>query len=238
MGFTGGYNLANEYFNVTHPYGYWKDTGLRLEGDAVRNLTLMFLEMWNAIRANDIDDDDFSTFFPETGYKAREREGFVQPYGDSPLDDETVGENVYLAMADMARNYLWYVTPYLIITNEMTRTLRLAAKSGVDVRIITPGIPDKKIIYRVTRSYYKPLVDGGVRIFEYTPGFCHAKMAVTDDKAAVCGLIMKKDAVFDIRDDFSKMFSECTEVTENYRSGRSRAMDLGQMILRMFAGLF
>ena len=238
VGFTGGYNLANEYFNVTHPYGYWKDTGLRLEGDAVRNLTLMFLEMWNAIRANDIDDDDFSTFFPETGYKAREREGFVQPYGDSPLDDETVGENVYLAMADMARN-----------------TLRLAAKSGVDVRIITPGIPDKKIIYRVTRSYYKPLVDGGVRIFEYTPGFCHAKMAVTDDKAAVCGtinldyrsfyhhfedscLIMKKDAVFDIRDDFSKMFSECTEVTENYRSGRSRAMDLGQMILRMFAGLF
>lgn len=255
VGFTGGYNLANEYFNVTHPYGYWKDTGLRLEGDAVRNLTLMFLEMWNAIRANDIDDDDFSTFFPETGYKAREREGFVQPYGDSPLDDETVGENVYLAMAGMARNYLWYVTPYLIITNEMTRTLRLAAKSGVDVRIITPGIPDKKIIYRVTRSYYKPLVDGGVRIFEYTPGFCHAKMAVTDDKAAVCGtinldyrsfyhhfedscLIMKKDAVFDIRDDFSKMFSECTEVTENYRSGRSRAMDFGQMILRMFAGLF
>ena len=157
MGFTGGYNLANEYFNVTHPYGYWKDTGLRLEGDAVRNLTLMFLEMWNAIRANDIDDDDFSTFFPETGYKAREREGFVQPYGDSPLDDETVGENVYLAMADMARNYLWYVTPYLIITNEMTRTLRLAAKSGVDVRIITPGIPDKKIIYRVTRSYYRRL---------------------------------------------------------------------------------
>ncbi len=255
VGFTGGYNLANEYFNVTHPYGYWKDTGLRLEGDAVQNLTVMFLEMWNAIRPNDIDDNDFSAFLPAAKYEAREKEGFVQPYGDSPLDSETVGENVYLSMAGYAKDYLWYMTPYLIITNEMTRTLRLAAKSGVDVRIITPGIPDKKIIYRVTRSYYKPLVDGGVRIFEYSPGFSHAKMAVTDDKAAVCGtinldyrsfyhhfedscLIMKKDAVFDIRDDFSKMFSECTEVTENYRSGRSRAMDLGQMILRMFAGLF
>ena len=180
----------------------------------MQNLTVMFLEMWNAIRPNDIDDNDFSAFLPAAKYEAREKEGFVQPYGDSPLDSETVGENVYLSMAGYAKDYLWYMTPYLIITNEMTRTLRLAAKSGVDVRII-----------------------------------------VTDDKAAVCGtinldyrsfyhhfedscLIMKKDAVFDIRDDFSKMFSECTEVTENYRSGRSRAMDLGQMILRMFAGLF
>ncbi len=255
VGFTGGYNIANEYFNITHPYGHWKDTGLRLEGDAVKNLTVMFLEMWNAIRPNDIDDNDFSAFLPETGYEAKEKDGFVQPYGDTPLDHETVGENVYLSLAGYAREYLWFVTPYLIITNEMTRTLRLAAKSGVDVRIITPGIPDKPMIYRVTRSYYKPLVDGGVRIFEYTPGFPHAKMAVTDDDAAVCGtinldyrsfyhhfedscLIMKKKAVLDIRDDFEKMFEECEEVTEKYK-GRGRSpMDLGQMLLRMFAGLF
>ena len=137
----------------------------------------------------------------------------------------------------------------------MTRTLRLAAKSGVDVRIITPGIPDKKMIYRVTRSYYKPLADGGVRIFEYTPGFPHAKMAVTDDTAAVCGtinldyrsfyhhfedscLLMKKQAVYDIRDDFSGMFEKCTEVTDRYKGRRYSPMDFGQMILRMFAGLF
>lgn len=255
IGFTGGYNIANEYFNNTHPYGYWKDTGIKIVGDGVKNLTVMFLEMWNAIRSNDIDDNDFSEFFPETNYQAHEKEGFVQPYGDSPLDNETVGENVYLALAGISRKYLWFMTPYLIITNEMTRTLRLAAKSGVDVRIITPGIPDKKMIYRVTQSYYKPLVDGGVRIFEYTPGFTHGKMAITDDKAAVCGtinldyrsfyhhfedacLIMNKNAVFDIRDDFEKTFAECREVTEEYRSGKSRAMDFGQVILRMFAGLF
>lgn len=256
VGFTGGYNLANEYFNITHPYGHWKDTGLRHEGEAVKNLTMMFLEMWNAIRPKDIDDNDFSKYLPESeAADVKEPCGFVQPYGDSPLDDETVGENVYLSMAGFAKHYLWYMTPYLIITNEMTRTLRLAAKSGVDVRIITPGIPDKKMIYRVTRSYYQPLVDGGVRIFEYRPGFSHAKMAIADDSVAVLGtinldyrsfyhhfedacLIMKNKAVYDIKDDFEKTFSLCTEVTEKYRSGRSRAMDFGQMILRMFAGLF
>ena len=118
VGFTGGYNLANEYFNVTHPYGDWKDTGIRLEGDAVRSLTVTFLEMWNAIRANDADDADLDRYLPDITYQAKQQ-GYIQPYADSPMDNEQVGENVYISMANKAERYCWFVTPYLIITDEM-----------------------------------------------------------------------------------------------------------------------
>lgn len=142
VAFTGGYNLANEYFNYTNPYGQWKDTGIRLEGDAVQSLTATFLEMWNA--ANDRNNnEDFSKYFIRSEYKATQN-GFVQPYADSPMDDEQVGEEVYISMVNKAEKYCWFITPYLIITDEMTHALCLAAKRGVDVRIITPGIPDKK----------------------------------------------------------------------------------------------
>jgi cardiolipin synthase len=254
VAFTGGYNIANEYFNITHPYGHWKDTGIRLEGDAVRSFTVMFLEMWNAIKANDIDDSDYEKYLPEPEYRAKETDGYVQPYGDNPIDDENVGENVYISLAERAENYVWYMTPYLIITDEMIHALSLAAKRGVDVRIVTPGIPDKKMVYSVTRSYYNSLVRNGVRIFEYSPGFCHAKLSVSDDKAGVCGtinldyrslyhhfedgcLIVGKKAVFNIRDDIAAAMAESREVTELYRTGRSRFLRLGQMFLRLFAEL-
>ena len=188
IGFTGGYNLANEYFNITLPYGTWKDTGIRLEGDAVRSLTVTFLEMWNAVSDKDRNDTDFSLYLPECEYHAKQN-GFIQPYADSPLDDEQVGEEVYISMANKAEKYCWFITPYLIITDEMTHALTLAAKRGVDVRIITPGIPDKKMVYSVTRSFYNSLVRNGVRIYEWTPGFCHAKMSVADDCMATCGTI-------------------------------------------------
>ena len=253
VGFTGGYNLANEYFNLTHPYGYWKDTGVRLEGDAVRSLTITFLEMWNAIRGNDIYDEDFGRYLKVHDYEAREG-GVVQPYADSPMQGEHVGECVYAAVARGAKKYAWFVTPYLIITDEMNYVLGMAAKNGVDVRIITPGIPDKKLVYSVTRSYYAALVKNGVRIYEYTPGFCHCKMSVADDAVATCGtinldyrslyhhfengcLLFQKQAVHDIRKDFEDMFAQSEEVTEKYRSGLSSHLRFGQLLLRLIAPL-
>nr|MCR5303445.1 PLDc N-terminal domain-containing protein [Lachnospiraceae bacterium] len=153
IGFTGGYNMANEYFHVTEPFGYWKDTGVKIEGNAVRSLTMMFLEMWNAMKAKDSHprDTDFQKYMPQIS--TENPEGFIQPYGDSPLDDNATGEDVYSCMVEAAQDYVWFVTPYLIITEETAHILSMAAKRGVDVRIITPGIPDKKIIYSVTRSY-------------------------------------------------------------------------------------
>ena len=253
VGFTGGYNLANEYFNFTHPYGQWKDTGIRLEGEAVRSLTVTFLEMWNAVSDKDKNDSDFTGFLVQTDYQAKQT-GFIQPYADSPMDHEQVGEEVYISMVNKAEKYCWFMTPYLIITDEMSHALCLAAKRGVDVRIITPGIPDKKMIYNITRSFYHGLVKHGVRIYEWTPGFCHAKMSVADDCMATCGTINLDyrslyhhfengcfmadcQAVLDIRNDLAATMDECREVTEQYSTGRSAYLRLGQLFMRLFAGL-
>ncbi len=232
IGFTGGYNLANEYFNLTHPYGYWKDSGVRIEGQAVQTLTVLFLEMWNAIRSNDVDDEDFDLFLPEVSITRRG--AFIQPYGDTPMDDVQVGEDVYMHIINSACRYIYFTTPYLIITDEMTRALTLAASRGVDVRILTPGIPDKKVVYNVTRSYYAALVNAGVRIYEYTPGFLHAKMCVSDDRIATCGTINLDyrslyhhfengclfaycDAVLKVRADIQKVMLVSEDVTELYK---------------------
>ena len=185
VGFTGGCNLAEEYFNRTHPYGQWKDSGIRLEGDAVRGLTLIFLELWGATQKA---APEVERYLPDVPYTAREN-AVVLPYADNPLDDEATGENVYLNMIRSAKDYVYITTPYLILSDEMQRTLRLAASSGVDVRIITPGIPDKKLVYMITRSYYQQLHRAGVKIYEYRPGFLHAKTIVSDDDTAVVGTI-------------------------------------------------
>lgn len=253
VGFTGGYNLANEYFNITHPYGEWKDTGIRLQGDAVRSLTVTFLEMWSASRPGDFVKTDVNPYLPDISYRAVQQ-GFIQPYADSPMDEEQVGENVYISMANKAERYCWFVTPYLIITDEMAQALSLAAKRGVDIRILTPGIPDKKLIYSITRSFYSGLVKNGVRIFEWTPGFCHAKMSVADDTMATCGTInldyrslyhhfengcflAECDAVREIRDDILRTMDQSREVTEQYRPGKRTHLRLSQMFLRLFAEL-
>jgi len=253
VAYTGGFNLTSEYFNITHPYGLWKDAAVRLEGDAVKSLTLMNLEMWNAIRKKDVDDVTFEPYLIDYDYKAKE-ETFVQPYADTPMDNEHVGEEVYISMINKAEKYCWIMTPYLILTDETTHALSLAAKRGVDVRIVTPGIPDKKLVYSLTRSFYHNLVKNGVRIFEWTPGFCHAKLCVVDDEMAVCGTInldyrslyhhfengcFMADcrAVIDIREDLEKEMSLSHEVTERYKTGIGASMRLGQLILRLFAEL-
>ena len=250
VGFTGGYNLADEYFNVKSPYGHWKDTGVLLRGEAVRSLTMMFLEMWNAERKMDESYDKYI----ETVCGETEDDGFVLPYADSPLDDERVGENVYLNLLKNARSYAWIATPYLILDDEMIQELTLAAKRGVDVRIITPGIPDKKVVYQLTRSYYAQLARCGVRIFEYTPGFIHAKQMLCDDSTAVVGtinldfrslylhfenavLLHRCRAIADIRKDFEETFPLCCEVTQSYHGKRPIRIRVVQSLLRLFAPL-
>lgn len=253
VGFVGGYNLADEYFHVTQPYGYWLDTGVKLTGQAVRSLTVTFLENWNAIRSGGKPETDFDRYLPDVP-PAPQAQGFVQPYADSPMDNERVGENVYINVLRNARDYAWFITPYLIITDEMNHAFAMAAKSGVDVRIITPGIPDKKLVYSVTRSYYAGLVSNGVRVYEYTPGFCHAKQCVSDDKLCTCGtinldfrslyhhfengvLLYDCAAVGEMKAQFEALFPQCREVTGQYTDGRSSFLRFRQLILRLFAPL-
>lgn len=183
VAFTGGLNLADEYINAIERFGHWKDNMIKLTGEGVWGLTLLFLEQWNAVRGT---SDDPEHYRPT---KAVPGDGYVQPYGDTPLDDEYLGENVYLNVINGATRYVWFMTPYLIIDSEIQTALCLAAKRGVDVRIITPGIPDKKIVFDLTRSYYPELMLAGVKIYEYTPGFLHSKVCVCDDELAVVGTI-------------------------------------------------
>ena len=250
IGFTGGYNLADKYFNIGSPFGHWKDTGVKLTGDGVKSLTVMFLEMWNTARETDKDPAQYLRTVP---YTAREN-GFVQPYGDSPLDQEQVGENVYMNLIKNAKRTCFIMTPYLILDDEMNLELSLAAKRGVDVRIITPGIPDKKVVYKLTRSYYAGLARNGVRIYEYTPGFSHGKQVVCDSEAATVGTInfdyrslylhhecavwmYGTSALADMRASFEDTLRRCVEITPELYRNRPWLMKLGQSLLRVFAPL-
>ena len=177
-------NLADEYINAEQRFGYWKDAAIRLEGAAVWNFTVMFLNAWNAFRPQ---ETDYTAFAP-TRLPAVQ-DGVVQPYADSPLDEEPLAETVYLDILSQAQRYVYIYTPYLAVGEEMLDALKNAAKRGVDVRLILPGIPDKKLVFRLSRSYYLPLLRAGVRIYEFTPGFLHAKCYVSDDRVAVVGSI-------------------------------------------------
>lgn len=247
IGFTGGYNLSDEYFDRTHPYGKWKDTGIRLEGAAVRSLTATFLEMWNLSSRT---KEDYEKYL-NTGSSA-ESDGFVQPFGDNPLSEERAAENVYLNLINSATKSLYFTTPYLIITDELNRALGLAAKRGVDVRIVTPGIPDKKTVFAMSRSYYAGLACQGVRIFEFSPGFCHAKQCLCDGMIASIGtsnldyrslymhfennvLLYNCNAVRQMGEDFDALFPQCREVTQQYAQGRNKFLRTWQCILRLFA---
>ena len=179
VGFTGGVNLADEYINVKTIYGHWKDTAIMIKGDAVWSLTNMFLTLWDGINKC---DEDFRKYLPDIDVKTDN--GYVIPYTDFPIDNETVGKSVYLNMINRANRYIYIMTPYLILDNTMATSLCDAAKSGIDVRLITPGIADKKLVNLLTKSYYDKLIEAGVKIYEYTPGFVHAKIFVSDDETA------------------------------------------------------
>lgn len=184
--FSGGMNLADEYINLEHSYGKWKDNGIKITGEAVWNFTIMFLNMWNSYRK---DDEDYKKYKYDFSKENLEQNGYTIPYGETPLDNEIVGENVYLNIINQAQKYVYIMTPYLIIDTDMINSLILAAKRGVDVRIVVPGIPDKKIVYSLTTSYFETLIKNGVKIYKYTPGFVHSKVFVSDDNIATVGTI-------------------------------------------------
>lgn len=184
VAFSGGINIADEYINEKEKYGHWKDNGIKIVGDGVWNFTVMFLSLWNALEKTDRDFDEFRYKFEKT-----ESKGVVVPYGETPLDNEVAGQNIYLNIINQANDYVYIFTPYLIIDSDMSNALVLAAKRGVDVRIVIPGVPDKKLVYTVSESYVGPLVKGGVKVYRYTPGFVHAKVFVSDDKIATVGTL-------------------------------------------------
>lgn len=227
VGFIGGINISDEYINRKVRFGHWKDTGLMFKGAGVENLLIMFLEMWNAFEEN---DGGYADFLPSSyEEKGDESDGFVLSFSDSPLDDENTSENVYANILYQARDYVYITTPYLAIDSSLQNALCCAAKRGVDVRLITPGIPDKKMVYRLTRSYYASLIRAGVKIYEYTPGFVHAKSYVCDDKLGVVGTVnmdyrslylhfecaavmYKAPAVLKLRDDDLETMEKCRKI--------------------------
>ena len=250
VGYTGGYNLSDEYFGREAPFGIWKDTGIRMEGEAVASLTAAFLEMWNAAGKTREDPGSFLSL----RHSVPGASGFVQPYADAPQGRERITEKTYLHLICSSKKSLYITTPYLIITDEMANALGHAARRGVDVRIITPGIPDKKTVYALTRSFYSGLAAQGVRIFEYTPGFCHNKQMLCDGAVASIGtsnldyrslythfennvLLYGGDAVTAMAQDFDRTFPLCREVTEQYRTGRGAILKIWQCFLRLFAPL-
>ena len=252
VGFTGGINLADEYINEKSRFGYWKDTGVRLDGEAVWNLTAMFLTAWSYVNHS---REDYKEYMPQI-YQTElpETDGYVQPYGDSPLDHETVGENIYLNMINDAENYVYIFTPYLIIDNEMLVSLCNAAKRGVDVRIVTPGIPDKKLIFLLTQSHYEPLLRAGVKIYQYTPGFIHAKSFLCDDKVGTvgsinldyrslylhfeCGVFMyKTKALEQLKKDCLETFEQSEEMTLEFCRNQNVFIRILQGMMRLIAPL-
>lgn len=184
VGFTGGINLSDEYINRTAPLGYWKDAGLMLRGKAVWSMTVEFLSMWNTISGT---QDDCQEYLPQP--MPTSGKGYVQPFSDSPLDLECVGQTVLLNLITSAERSVEIMTPYLVLDDRVTTALCNAAKSGVEVKIITPGIPDKWYVYAMTRSNYTALTAAGVKIYEFTPGFLHSKVFLADGKTAVVGTV-------------------------------------------------
>ena len=250
VGFTGGINLADEYINEYEKHGYWKDAGIMLKGDAVWNLTVMFLSMWDYI---DNKEEDYIKFKPSKN-KYYNSKGYVQPFDDSPLINEPIGETVYLNLINKAKDYIYINTPYLIIDNEMATALKIAAKSGVDIKIVTPYIPDKKFVHAVTKSYYESFIKDGIEIYEFTPGFMHAKTFVVDDEYGVVGSInldfrslylhyecgvwlYKTESIKSMKDDYLKTLKRCHKVTMEECKNTSSIRKVLRLIIRMFAPL-
>lgn len=251
-GFTGGINLADEYINAYKKHGHWKDSAVLLRGDAVWSLTLMFLSLWDYMCGS---REDYALYHPRRYLpEPVPSDGIVQPYTDSPLDDEAVGETVYLNLINKADRYVYITTPYLIISNEMITALTTAAKSGLDVRIITPHIADKWYVHAVTRAYYEVLIEAGVRIFEYTPGFIHAKTFTVDDEYGVVGTInldfrslylhfecaawmYRCSCIPVMREDFLRTQQVSQEVTLEECRGVNLVTRVVRSVLRVFAPL-
>lgn len=186
VAFCGGINISDEYINEKMRFGHWKDTGFMLRGEAVAGFTAMFLEMWNV---NDEHIEDCGEYIQASKKYSVSTDGFVIPFGDTPLDEVYVGKRAYINNLNNASEYTYIMTPYLVIDDEMYECMKYAAQRGVDVKIIMPHIPDKKYAFYLARTYYKELLKAGIEIYEYTPGFVHAKMSISDGKKAIVGTV-------------------------------------------------
>lgn len=252
VAFTGGINLADEYINKKERFGHWLDCGIRLRGKAVEGFTAMFLSMWDYLTLKKSSLSGFAV--PADYFDDIKSDGFVVPYTDSPCDDNQVGEDVYLNMISQARKYIYICTPYLAIDYQMINALKRAALSGVDVRIMTPGIPDKPPVHSLSRSYYETLVGAGVKIYEYKPGFLHSKTFVCDDALAVCGTInldfrslclhhecavwmYGSSAVVDIKENFLENIEKCEEITRIWCKKTPIYKKAFRLVLRLFSPL-
>ncbi len=250
VAFSGGVNLSDEYININSRLGIWKDNGIKIVGDAIWNLTVMFLTLWNA----NINEDKDIIKFKYNFNNSDKNNGYVIPYGVTPLNKDLIGEDVYINMINSAKKYLYIMTPYLIIDTDMINSLCRAAKRGVDVRIIVPGIPDKKIVYTQTTSFFKVLHDNGVKIYKYTNGFVHSKVFLSDDIRAVVGTInmdyrslylhfengIYMENVGEIQkiiEDFECTFKD-SKILNNTDVKVGFIKSLWQSILRLFAPLF
>ena len=248
--YTGGINLADEYVNRTHPFGHWKDTAIRVEGEAVHAFTLMFLQMWQV-------EDRALSFEPWLSAPApvhKEQTGYILPYGDCPLDDQPVGEWVYTHILNTAQKYVHIMTPYLILGHELEDALRFAARRGVEVSIILPHIPDKRLPFALAKGHYRALLEAGVKIYEYTPGFIHAKSFVSDDIRGTVGTVnldyrslshhfecgaylLDVPAVADIERDFQQTLLRCHRVTWNEATRLGFWWRLAATLMKPFAPL-
>lgn len=249
VAFTGGINLADEYINQKERFGHWKDTGIRLYGDGVSNLTAQFLQLWDF--ASQQAPTALDSYLPT---ESASSDGYVQSFSDSPLDDCNVSETVFMHIINTASKYVYITSPYLTLDNEMITALCTAAQSGIDVRIVTPGIPDKKTVYAVTRSYYAQLMSAGVKIYEYTPGFLHAKMIVSDDHIAVvgtinmdfrsfylhfeCGTVFYRSSVVEkVKMDILDTIDKSHPITSAWLASQSWIKSIYASLLRLFAPL-
>ena len=246
--FSGGVNISDEYINVTHPHGHWKDIGFKITGEGVYNYTYMFMEFWNTFSPNKIP-----LAYLETEPDAGGRDGYILSYYDSPMNEEPASNTLYCELLSQAERHVWFYTPYLMLGDTLMDAFVRAARRGVDVRIIMPGIPDKKLIYRLSRSYYHPLLAAGVKIYEYAPGFVHAKACVCDGKIAAVGTVnldyrslflhFECNSVFygsklidELQADYRDTLAQCQERTlDDIKGGLGHWIFDG--ILRIFAPL-
>lgn len=243
---TGGINIGDEYINEVERFGYWLDSAVIIKGNAVKSFVAMFCCMWEFTTGKRIRIKEYMVDAPA------ENDGFVLPYCDGPLNGKNPAEGLYMQILNTAQKYVYIMTPYLIIDNNMINSLEMAAKSGIDVRIMTPYIPDKWYVHPVTQYNYHQLLEAGIKIYEYTPGFIHSKIFVSDDRVATIGTvnmdyrsfvfhfecgtwICDSNTVFDIREHFKSLIPQCREITIESWKRRSVKDKLKQWILHIFA---
>ena len=254
IAYTGGVNIADEYINAIERFGHWKDAGVRITGDAVWSFTTMFLEMWSYVTKGSEDFSKFKVVENDTMSLMKQGNGFVQPYADCPLDKRYLIEGIYLNLINHAKKNIYIFTPYLILGSEIATALINAARSGVDVRIVTPAIPDKKMVFLLTQANYENLIRGGVKIYQYTPGFIHSKCLVIDDEYASvgttnldfralylhfeCGTLMyKTKSVHKVTEDALETFAKSREILLEECENKNFFYQLFLSVMQLFSPL-